>query len=131
MCGAADPFEAREIEGRAFAFQQLRIDEARIESADGEAVGTRGVKRVGADDMPGARHVFHEDARARQMFLHIAGDEPRIGVVIAAGTGRHDVSEGAPVIERQIRDARRRWCIGGRALSRPFTCHQHASGNYE
>ena len=61
--------------------------------------GVGGVDEVGADQVAGARHVLHDEGRARQMLLHELGDEAAVGVVAAAGIGRDDVVDGLAVEE--------------------------------
>ena len=91
---------------------ELVVDEAGVEGADGQAIGARGIDRVGADEMPGARKVPHHEGRARQVALHVFCDQPSIEVVAAAGRGRDDVGDGLALEE--VRAAlrlrrRRRW----------------------
>ena len=57
------------------------------------------IDRVGADEMAGARHVLHHEGRARQIFLHVLGDQPAVEVVAAARRGRDDVGDGLALEE--------------------------------
>ena len=97
--GLADPRHLLEIEAHAAVPDQLVVDQPGVEGADGQAVRLRRVDRVGADQMAGAGHVAHHEGRARQMPLHVFGDQPAIGVVAAARRGGDDVGDGLAVEE--------------------------------
>ena len=73
---------------------QLVVDQASVEGADGQAVGLAGVDGVGADDVACARHVADHEGRAGNVLLHVFRDEAAIIVVAAARRGRDDVVDG-------------------------------------
>ena len=50
-------------------------------------------------EVAGARHVLHDEGRARQMLLHEFRHQAAVGVVAAAGIGGDDVVHGLAVEE--------------------------------
>jgi hypothetical protein len=90
----ADPGHLREVEFDAGQSDELVVDQTGIEGADGEAVGARGIDRVGAHQMSGAGKIAHHERGAGQVALHVFGHQPAIEIIAAAGRGRDNVGDG-------------------------------------
>ena len=97
--GLADPRHLRQVELDAFLADELVVDEARVERANRQPIGLGRIDRVRADEVACARHVANDERRARQIALHVLGDEAAVGVVAAARRGGDDVGHRLALVE--------------------------------
>ena len=55
---------------------------------------------IGGDELPGARHVLHDNARiTRQMFADMARHHAAVGIEAAARSGTNEHHDGFPFEE--------------------------------
>ena len=112
VIGAAEIMELAGIMFHRRQAEKRFKNDARLESADDRAIlGRDIVNVVGGDIAARARHVGNDDVGiARHMLAHMAGDQPRIGVIAATGRGSDNDLNGFAAIE--VFDILRRFLRG-------------------
>ena len=93
-------------------FSLTRMIRSGVENPEGQSIGARSVDCIGADDLSGAWNIAYKDARAGKVFSHIAGKQPPVKIITAAGIGGDDISDGPAIEEVRFR-------FGGVSLSAP------------
>src|SRR6185295_17385444 len=92
----AEPAKFLAVKDYTFIADDITEDHGAGEMADGQTIARRSiVQMIGGDELPGAWHVLHDNARiAGQMFADVARQHAAVGIESPAGSGADEHHDG-------------------------------------